>query len=37
MYTTTYDRSHPKPTPARPGGPGLAGFVRPRPPTAFLV
>jgi copper chaperone CopZ len=20
MYTTTYDRSHPKPTPARPGG-----------------
>ncbi|MBB3084774.1 CPBP family intramembrane glutamic endopeptidase [Geodermatophilus sabuli] len=37
MYTTTYDRSQPDPTPARPGRPGLAGFVRRRPLTAFLV
>jgi uncharacterized protein len=37
MHTNTYDRSHSSPTPARPGGPGLAGFVRRRPLTAFLA
>jgi uncharacterized protein len=37
MYTTTYDRSHPTPTPARPGGSAVAGFVRRRPLTAFLM
>ena len=37
MYTTTYDRSHPSPTPGRPGGSAVAGFVRRRPLTAFLA
>ena len=34
MRTTTYDRSHPNPTPR---GRGPAGFVRRRPLTAFLA
>jgi uncharacterized protein len=37
MYTTTYDRTHPTPPPARPGGSAVARFVRRRPLTAFLM
>ena len=37
MYTTTYDRSQPNPTPARPGGTGVASFVRRRPLTVFMA
>jgi uncharacterized protein len=37
MHATTYHRFDSDPTPARPGGSGLAGFVRRRPLTAFLV
>jgi membrane protease YdiL (CAAX protease family) len=36
MHTTTYDRSHPDPTPDRARS-TVAGFVRSRPLTAFLI
>jgi membrane protease YdiL (CAAX protease family) len=39
MNTTTYDptRPNPNPAPARPGGQGMAAFVRRRPLTTFLA